>query len=218
MPIVNGKEYPYTEAGMAKAAVAREEERPVLSDPTRFNRSVHHIPGVVDPIVSQYPRLSGYDWQVTRGDPRMNEGGGYLEFYPPDESYNPVPGKPTISIFDKTLNPEQTQQMVFGDMLHYLPQVDPEFGAMREQYRQSLTPEQQGVDRRAYQRGVDEYGENRPYDRWMDVSRLDAHLRGYLSPDKNNEWAGSYNPEQLELFKSMQDLLKKPRTGMLGEE
>ena len=182
----------------------------------RFNRSVHHIPGMVDSIVSQYPRLSGYDWQVTRGDPRMNKGRGHLEFYHPDETSNPVPGKPTISIFDKDLgnlrhqNPKQTQQMVFGDMLHYLPHVDPEFGAMREQYRQSLTPEQQGVDRRAYQRGGEEYGENRPFDKWMDVSRLDANLRGYLSPDQNNEWAGSYTPEQVNLLDSMRDLLKKP--------
>ncbi len=194
-----------------------EREKPVLSDPTRFNRSIHHIPGVVDPIVSEYPRLSGHDWQVVRGDPRANVGGGYLEFYPPEERWNPVPGKPTISVFDKTLTPSQTQRMVFGDMLHHMPSVDPEFSAMRDQFRGTITPEQDAIDRGAYQRGVARYGEDRPYDKWMDVSRLDAYLRGYLSPDDNNEWAGAYTSEQLRLLEQMQDLLKKPRTGILGD-
>ena len=181
-------------------------------------RSIHHIPGMADNIISKYPRLGGPDWQVIHGDSRMNPEGGYLEFYPPEERWNPIPGKPTISVFDKTLTPSQTQRMVFGDMLHHLPSVDPEFRAMRDQFRGTITPEQDAIDRGAYQRGVERYGEDRPYDKWMDVSRLDAYLRGHLAPDDNNEWAGSYTPKQLEILGNMKDLLwQPPAKGLLND-
>jgi hypothetical protein len=171
---------------------------------------------MADAVTKQYPVLAGHDWQVIEGDPRWNEGGGYAEFYAPDEGYNPYQGKPTIAMFERGLmrSPEEQQQMVFGDMLHHLPQVDPKFNAMREQYQGSMTPEQREINRNAYRRGQNEYGEDRPYSDWMEQSRLDAHLRGYIAPDHNNNWAGSYTPEQVELLKSMQRYL---RTGVLGE-
>ena len=182
-----------------------------MADPhKKFNRSLHYIPGMAEKIVKDNKRLQGYDWQILRGDQRANEGGGYLEFYPPEESHNPVPGKPTISVFDKGLSPQETQQMVFGDMLHYLPSVDSEFNDLRNKYRGLLTPEQQQIDKNAYQRGVDQYGENRPYEDWMNQSRLDAHIRGYLSPDKDDNWKGSYTEDQQQTLGEMRGLLSTP--------
>ncbi len=178
-------------------------------------RNPKHISGVLGPIMEEYPRLSGYDWQLIEGDPGNNFGGGSLEFFHPQEKFNPIPTKPTIALFDKGSSPEETRRMVYGDMMHYLPEVDPEFSSLRDDYAGSLTDRQKQIDRMAYQRDVRhslmQNRRPRSFDDFMDVSRLDAHLRGYLAPDRNNEWAGSYTPEQIKTFKSIQELLRQPR-------
>lgn len=130
---------------------------------------------------------------------------GYLEFFPPDELFNPEPGKPVIEVYDTGGHDLET--MMLGDMLHYLPAIDPKFAEYRDRFRESITPEQEAVDRRAYER----MGDKRPYDKWFDVSRLDAYLRGFLAPDKNNEWADAYTPEQRELLGEMERHLRAPR-------
>ena len=140
----------------------------------QLNRSIHHIPDVTDSITQKYPRLSNYDWQVIRGDQRNNIGGGHLEFYPPNESYNPIPGKPTIAVFDPTLSPEQTSKMVFGDMLHHLSNADPEWRKLRTQYSDTVSPAQK---KKEYEYEVANFGETRNIDQWRDVSRLDAPVR-----------------------------------------
>lgn len=169
--------------------------------------------GILSEITSESPALADYPWQLVEGDPSKNMGGGYLEFYPPDERENPIQGKPTMAVFPQAtrLPREELKQMVFGDMLHYLPSVDPSWNKLRGEYGDSLTDKQRKIDRSAYQRDVkrsiDQGYRPRPYDNFMDVNRLDAHVRGYISPDKRNEWAGSYNPEQVNILERMNGLL-----------
>jgi hypothetical protein len=45
----------------------------------------------------------------------------------------------------------------------------------------------------------------------MDVSRTDAYLRGYLTPDANDEWRkqGVYTPEQTKILDEMKGYLTK---------
>jgi hypothetical protein len=179
--------------------------------------------GMLSDITSEYPRLAKHDWRLMEGDPSRNVGGGYLEFYSPKQKGNPSPGHPTIEVYPSTtkLPREEVKKMVYGDMLHYLPEVDPEWNSLRSQYAESLTDDQRKTDRMAYQRElarnlrlgepwslpVREGGQMRPYSEFMDMSRLDAHIRGYLAPDRRNEWAGMYKPHQIDILKRMRGLL-----------
>lgn len=174
-------------------------------------------------ITQQYPRLGKYDWQLVEGDPNKNMGGGYLEFYSPNDRDNPFQGKPTIEVYPSTakLPREELKQMIYGDMLHYLPQVDPKWNKLRGNLANSFTDQQNRVNRMAYQRElsrnlnlgepwsrpVREGGQMRPYSEFMDMNRLDAWVRGALAPDRRNEWAGAYNPEQMKIIESMRTLL-----------
>lgn len=169
--------------------------------------------GMLSEITGQYPRLAKYDWRLTEGDPITNVGGGYLEFRHPKDNENPFPGHPTIEVYPSTtkLPREELKKMIYGDMLHYLPEVDPEFRSMRGQLANSFTDRQRQVDRMAYQRDVKNSMDHglrpRSYPDYMDRSRLDAYVRGYLAPDRRNEWAKVYNPEQKKLLNAMQNLL-----------
>jgi hypothetical protein len=160
-------------------------------------------------IFAEYPALK--DWGVSVIDSRGREGAqGYLEFYHPDESSSPNPGVPTIELLSPELKGQFLTSAIFGDMLHYAPDVNPGFSRLREQFRKTITPKQLEVDRRAYERAKRDYGEDRPFDRWFDVSRLDAYIRGYLAPDPNNDWAGAYTPEQEGLMERMRTSLRDP--------
>ena len=162
-------------------------------------------------VQKQYPFLSGLGIEAAYGDPKRNTGGGYLEFYPPDEERNPRPGVPYIEMYDRSVRGPDLVNMLFGDALHYVPVVDKDFASMREQFSATLTPRQREVDQRAYQRAMREYGESRKFDDWFNVSRLDAYIRGYLAPDKNNEWAGIYTPQQKEILEQMRARLRSKR-------
>tara|TARA_Y100001963_G_C6641526_1_gene381211 strand:- start:241 stop:813 length:573 start_codon:yes stop_codon:yes gene_type:complete len=164
-------------------------------------------------ITSEYPALAKYPWDLVEGDPSRNMGGGFLEFYSPDDRNNPSQGKATIELYQRALQlpRDERKQMVFGDMLHYLPEVDPEWNNLRNEYQGSLTDKQRKIDRMAYQRDVRNSIEQgmrpRSVDRFMDMNRLDAHVRGYLAPDRRNEWAGTYTPEQLNILERMRGTL-----------
>jgi len=175
--------------------------------PSRLNPP--DVTSALNSIYSEYPALK--DWGVDVIDSRGEAGkDGYLEFYHPDESRSPNPGKPTVELFSPELKGNFLSSAIFGDMLHYAPDVNPEFARLREGFRSTLTPEQKAIDRRAYERARQEYGEDRPFDDWFDISRLDAYIRGYLAPDPNNEWADAYTPEQRELLERMRTSLRSP--------
>jgi hypothetical protein len=159
-------------------------------------------------LFKRIPKLRGLGFNVvdSRGTSRDNRFGRY-EFFQPGETRNhPNPGKPTVEIY-------QGQDLLrlgrdlFGEALHFAPKAIPEFKRLRQKYKSSLTPEQKAVDQRAYKHLVDNFGETRSFDKWFDVSRLDAHIRGFLSPDDRDEWRDSYSKEQLEIFKRMTEAL-----------
>lgn len=169
---------------------------------------------ILQRITTQYPALSGHPYSFIDSRHKGVQGGRKLEFYPPDERDNPQPGKATVELFDPSMQGEHADRAVFGDMLHFLPNVDPQFSGMREQYRGMLTEPQRAVDMQAYRRDQKERNESRPYEDWMNQSRLDAHLRGFLAPDAEDNWRGSYTPDQETLLKSMQQYLRTPKTMM----
>tara|TARA_B100000287_G_scaffold47745_1_gene42541 strand:- start:1164 stop:1760 length:597 start_codon:yes stop_codon:yes gene_type:complete len=167
---------------------------------------------LLDTLGKNYPRLKGLDMRVVQGYPQDNEGGGYLEFYPKKESRSPIPGKNVISFFDPSVLEDEARanQMLFGDTLHLLPYIDPEFSRLRRQYDKTV-PQSQKI--REYKEAQSR-GENRPLDQWWEVSRLDAHIRGWLAKqwDREDEY-GRYlfTDKRRKILKQMEELLKKPR-------
>lgn len=160
----------------------------------------------MEAIFRKYPRLARYGFEVDYGPPERNIGGGYLEFFAPDEEMSPRPGVPYIEIYDRKLTGDDLERAIYGDMLHHLPSVDPEFRRMREEFIGTLTPQQKAIDRRAYER-MKMRGEKRSFRDWFDISRKDAYLRGYLAPDARDEWAGAYTPEQRRRLETMREYL-----------
>lgn len=158
-------------------------------------------------IQSKYPALAGYDWSVIDSRGKPSKHGGQIEFYSPDEQYNPTPGRPTVEVFNKDLQGDMLERAIFGDMLHYMPEADEGFRGMREKFRATLTPEQLMVDRMAYKKS----GDKRDFDKWMDISRLDGYLRGFLAPDANDEWRDAYTDEQKAILGEIDSYLRRPR-------
>lgn len=164
----------------------------------------------VERIKTRYPVLAPYDFKVIDSRGKKSEFGGSLEFYSPDEERSPLPGKPVVEVFSKDLKGEELESAIFGDMLHHLPEVDQKFASMRERFWKTITPEQIKVDRRAYERAKRDHKETRSFEDWFERSRLDAYIRGYLAPDRNDEWrqSGTYTDDQKSILDDMGRYLK----------
>ena len=173
-------------------------------------------PNQLDPrlaeVAKAYPRLTPFlsKVQIQQGQKSNPNDDRGLEFYPPWESENPNPGKITLQLFDKMQGPQLTSALG-GDLLHYLGSVDPATGkpvdpqyyAMKEQVLNARTPEQEKVDKAMYAHAVHNGGEKRSYKDWLQQSRIDAYIRGYVTPEIGgrypDEWRrnGWYNAPQM---------------------
>lgn len=178
---------------------------------------------LISNIASEYPTLgeplrsSEISFAKDPGDGRQ------LEFYPPWESENPTPGKPHIQIYGD-LQGRELEHAVAGDMLHYLgsyhPETgeapDPKFRDLKSQFAQTITPEQDAMNRRAYEMDKKAHGDVGTFDEWMERSRIDAYIRGHLFPDREDNWRDAYTPEQKLILNRMDNYLRagseKPRT------
>ena len=168
------------------------------------------LQGIWQQVLNEYPRLAEYGIQVGRGPEGNNRGGGYLEFYPPDEKYNPRPGAPFIEVYEKAMG-EDLGKMLLGDALHYAPEVDEKIRGMKESFRESLTPEQLSLSRQRYRDYTTPSSrhynpnESRSYQDWFETSDLDAILRGGAT----GQWPeSSYTPRQKILIRSILGHLK----------
>jgi hypothetical protein len=103
-------------------------------------------------------------------------------------------------------------------MLHYMGAVDPRSGQvidptyfkLKQQLLNSRTPEQRRIDDRAYQRDLPYYkGEKPTKEDWMQFNRGDAYIRGYITPDADDNWREMYTQEQRALLDIMKQYLKR---------
>jgi hypothetical protein len=178
----------------------------------------------LNPIYEKFPRLRSNDFRLVV-DPELMGGQGNIEFIGAGYSADPkgVPislpavneDNPTIALRSLESNPN-LQRRILGDMLHDLPQTDEKFNSMREEFKTSMTPRQKDLDRRVYKEAIlpegtskHAYGEDRSYEDWHDRSRLDAHIRGSIAPDENNEWKDFYTDKQKEIIDNMVRYLKE---------
>lgn len=178
--------------------------------------------GITKAIGAKYKALAPHieQFAIGYGDPAKNIGGGKIEFYPPWESENPNPGKPSLMIFDKDMRGDPLQNMIAADMLHYLAAVNPETGKpvdpewrnLRHRLMTVRGSKNLAMDRKAYEDAKKDpkVKESRSFADWVDDSRADAYVRGYLLPDERDEWrrGGAYSPEMTKILKRMKGYLE----------
>ena len=151
----------------------------------------------------------------TKGDDRQ------VETYAPWESENPNRGKITIQPFRKELTSgSNLTDTVAGELLHHIggidpttgQPVDPQYQTLKQAVIQARTPHQQQIDQRIYNQQR-QHGETRSLNDWLNQSRADEYIMGYVTPDKLDEWRknGWYNsPEMKKAVDSVKDYLTSP--------
>lgn len=163
-------------------------------------------------IYTNYPRVR--NWGIDIKDMRGSSGkhGKAEMFFTDDPGHpdnpNPYFGKNNTIELYANVSGRELENLILGDMLHLAPRVSPKFRELKAKFTATRTPAQKRMDERAYQRSVKEYGEMRPFEQWMQHTRDDAYIRGYLTPDRDDEWKGIYTPEQKKLLEQMRQLLK----------
>jgi len=171
---------------------------------------------IINNIYNQYPRLKKYATDIeVRMDklmpPQLFKEGemGQLEFFPKGEKYSPNPEKNIIEVYNPHLKDEWLEQAIFGDMLHALPYKDSKFTELRDEFKNSLTENQLLTAVNMYER--EKTAEPRTFEKSFDVSILDGFIRGYIAPDKNDEWRKNnfYTEEQEIILDDMISLLKE---------
>ena len=169
-------------------------------------------------ILEKYRGLMKYGPMFNLINKGPMEDGRQLEYYPPWERDNPEPGKATVELYNQSGTPEQTENLITGDMMHYLGGVDPRTGEvidptwfkLKQQIIQSRTSEQQRIDDRAYQRDAPLYNNNPPpQDEWMQMNRGDAYIRGKLTPDAQDNWRNMYTPDQQQILEQLRQYLTR---------
>lgn len=171
--------------------------------PRRPVPSHDNMEAVAQKVMTEYPALRAVNPFVVDSRGKPSEHGGGLEYYHANtEQTSPLPTVNTIELFDKDLEGQWLQDAVAGDSMHGLAAYDPKYAAMRQQFRGMLTPEQVAFDQRKFQ---SEHEPGDTFDKWMERSWLDAYIRGYLFPDKNDEWrkSGVYTPDQIAMLERM---------------
>ena len=129
-----------------------------------------------------FPKLSrdlGYKENFGGGD-------GFLEFYPADEQDNPFPGKPSVQVF----NPETRPEDVAGDIVsHHMIDNDPVIGEAYRRFLMSMRPFQQKILQDQYQHAVTNSGEQRPFEKWAEMTGQPGYFRGYTF----GQWPAEFN-------------------------
>ena len=161
-------------------------------------------PSLMDQASTAYPALAPYlSSMAYRTAPK--KGDNVLEFYPPGEEESFDKTRPAIEVYDPKTKPSD----IAGDVVsHYLARgTDKTLTNYYDTFKNSLTPEQKANLRKQYEWSVKNEGEERPYEKWEEVSGLPAYFRGYAfgqwtEPEK---W---YTPDQMQMFDGMMNYLR----------
>jgi hypothetical protein len=168
-------------------------------------------PQFLEQARQEFPRLKELDigYKYTPREDR-----GFIEFYPADEPGSPdfprpkeLPmGKPGIEVY----NPKTRPIDVAGDIAsHYMIYNDPSMMDYYNQFRHSINPEQQQRLQQQYEFYQQNYGENRPYEKWYEMTGLPGYFRGYPFQQWEPEFVEqAYTPQQRLLLDQMMNYLR----------
>jgi hypothetical protein len=153
---------------------------------------------------TEYMRSNGYG-----GTPKMEM---WDKNEPGDTGYiHPQPGKNIIEVFDQSLqtNPEALHNAIYGDLQHLMSNRDPNWAAMREEYKANYTPQEleRITAKKTWLEDVNGTGGS-------PNAGHDAYIRHFLNEHdiamKGQERYGGtmYSPKQLEILDRMKTYLK----------
>ena len=156
----------------------------------------------------QFPYLKGKNINVVVNP--ESKIGGKLEFYNEDEpGFGDTPrpegipmGQVGLEIRDPNVRPID----VLGDYVsHYAVYNDPKLKPLYDEFIKTI-PERQQRDR--YNYAVENFGEDRPYEDWKEMSGDPGMLRGYVFDQfPKDELNKIYSPEQIKLLDQIKDYL-----------
>jgi hypothetical protein len=186
-------------------------EMPIEEDQVFQQLVQENDPQFLEQARQEFPRLKeldiGYKYTPT-------EDRGFIEFYPEDEPGSPefprpkeLPmGKPGIEVY----NPKTRPIDVAGDIAsHYMIYNDPSMMDYYNQFRHSINPEQQQRLQQQYEFYRQNYGENRPYEKWYEMTGLPGYFRGYPFQQWEPEVVEqAYTPQQRLLLDQMMNYLR----------
>jgi hypothetical protein len=147
--------------------------------------------GALARIQEQYPMFSDIEVRDLRDQGIQN--GRKLEF---TEAYDDRYDNPFIEIFDPALKGKELEQALIGEFLHEAPRRNEEYAIMRSNLNEIKTPKQLQDDVDRYNYAVENYGEDRPFDQWLEVSGLDAFIRGHAV----GQWPKDYYTDMQKEF------------------
>jgi hypothetical protein len=131
-------------------------------------------------IYDEMPILGRYDFAVG-SVAEESEYGGSIEFLSKDEPSNPT-GKPFVELYANAPTERgELKKLIWGDMLHHLSDVDPYWKSLRNEYMKDRPASVKAMDKRVYEGS----GDTRSEEKWMDISRSDAHIRAGLQDYSN---------------------------------
>jgi len=157
--------------------------------------------GVLSSIKEEYPMFSDITVRDLRDQGTLDER--RMEYYSPEDSPT---GEEMIDIFDPELQGEELQNAIIGEFLHSAPKRSKEYAELRDVIQSIKTPQQIQDDISRYEYAKENYGEKRPFEKWLDVSGLDAFIRGYAVKQWDSEY---YTDEQKLVIDMMMDIVRE---------
>jgi hypothetical protein len=110
-----------------------------------------------------------------------NKTDAYAEYYPPEELYNPTPGRHTVELHRPDMSPAQMEAVLAGDSLHAVPKVFPEAAQAKAGFIKSMHPAQLRVSQDMYKEAkARNPKDRRTFSEFLDQSAADAFIRDYV--------------------------------------
>lgn len=182
--------------------------RSPLGDADRLSRAEKRVR-------QQFPGIGQLDFIVQPGT-----GPGFAEFYPPDEKFNPNPGKATIEIRRMDLPDDEIAATILGDALHLAPLVNPKFRKLKQQFVRSMKPAQLQIARDMYLEQK-QRGDPRSFPQFVEQVVADAFIRDFIFQRTGSipggkpfvegvgPVMGAFYPEQVPFLKAMEEFVRQ---------
>jgi hypothetical protein len=159
-------------------------------------------------LSSKYPAIKqSLDFDIVTGN-----GNGYSETYPAEEDRSHYKGRDTIEVRPKSFDfsDDEMATSLLGESLHLLKKRSPQYQQLHQDFVRSLSQKDLDFAMKRYEYARQKEGEERPFAKWFDNTWSDALVRGYIAPDRNDEFrnGGFYSPENKAVLERMRQFLE----------
>jgi hypothetical protein len=183
---------------------------------SKLDQDAQELAPMMQQIQQENPVLQQHPFHVRRGNgPEQYQS----EFYSPWSGDNPAPGMATIELYNPNIKGQELKNLMLGETFHHLGSVDPKTGnpvdpkwfGFKQQFLNSLTPDQISTDLQDYGREIQSGSKYDSIGQYYQQNRLEAYFRGGISPMNKAEaddWGRTYTPEQKKILEAAKTYLK----------